>query len=454
MDYDRGIMNPGSNLGQVYVEMTNFDAPGRRNGFEVVKEARNFLQLIPGVQALTIKHIHSGPPIGAPIEIGLRGEALGILYLLTQELKDYLRSVDGVKHIKDDYKPGKWEMRVKVKEDNAAIYYLDVATIALAVRTSIGGTEVNEIREGKDEIDIIVKLQDKFRNNIDYIKNIKVGNILGELIPLTNVATLSWERGLSAINRQDQRRTVTVSAEVDTDIITSSEANRLVADFFGDLSLRYPGYSLLLGGEHEEQRESIRSLTRAFLVAILLIYLILGNLFKSFFQPLIVMFAVPLGFIGVVVGHVVMDEVFGIFSLIGAVALAGIVVNDSLILVDFVNKARLRGASRWRSILWSGKIRLRPILLTSVTTMAAVSTLAFKRSGEGAFLAPMAISIVWGLLFATSLILLVVPVLCAISDDVIKGFHYLTAKSGWFRGSDEVYGADTAQAQTGNQSQT
>jgi len=443
-DYDRGIVNPGTNMGQLYVELTDFDTPGRRNGFEVLKEARSLLQFVPGVQSLTLTHVHGGPPIGAPIEIGIRGEEYRVLYRLGQEVKDYLRSVEGVKDIKDDYKPGKWEMRVKVKEDKAAIYHLDVATIALAVRTSIGGTEVNEIREGKDEIDLIVRLQDKFRNNIDYIKNIKVGNRFGMLIPLTNVATIRWERGLAAINRQDQRRTITVSAQVDTDIITSNEANGLVADFFADLSLRYPGYSLRLGGEHEEQQESIQSLIRAFLVAILLIYLILGNLFKSFFQPLIVMFAIPLGFIGVVVGHVVMDEVFGILSLIGAVALAGIVVNDSLILVDFMNKARLRGASRWRSILWSGKVRLRPILLTSITTMAAVSTLAFKRSGQDAFLAPMAISIVWGLLFATLLILLVVPVLCALSDDVIAGFHYLRVKSGWFRGSDEEYGEDTS----------
>ena len=134
------------------------------------------------------------------------------------------------------------------------------------------------------------------------------------------------------------------------------------------------------------------------------------------------MFAIPLSFIGVVIGHIVMGEVFGLLSVIGLVALSGIVVNDSLILVDFVNKARIRGWSRWRSILWGGKVRFRPIILTSLTTIVAVSTLAFKQTGQDAFLAPMAISIVWGLLFGTVLILLIVPSLCAISDDIIRGF--------------------------------
>ncbi len=444
-DYHRGIMNPGTNLGQIYVELKDFDAPGRRNGFLVLKELRDKLQFIPGAQSLTVKEVNWGPPVGAPIEIKIRGKDYEILNRITQEVKQYLSTIEGIKDIKDDYKPGKWEMRIKVKEDKAAIYDLDVATIALAVKTSIGGTKANEIREGKDEIDLIVKLQENFRNNIEYIKNLKIENQFGELIPLNNVAEIDWEMGLTAINRKDQRRTITVSAEVDTDIITSNEANRLIAEHFADLSLRYPGYSLSFGGEHEEQQESIRSLIRAFIVAILLIYLILGNLFKSFFQPFMVMFAIPLGFIGVVVGHLVMGEVFGILSLIGSVALAGIVVNDSLILVDFINKSRRQGWSRWRSILWSGKVRLRPILLTSITTMAAISTLAFKRTGQDAFLAPMVISIVWGLLFSTILILLIIPCLYAISDDLMEVIFNSTKRVSWLRKKDNIELAEDKQ---------
>ena len=241
LNYDTGILTSGSNRGQIYAELTDFEVLGRRNGFDVLRDMRQRLKNVSGVQSLTIKEQNWGLPIGAPIEIAVRGKDYEIVYQIAQELKRYLNIINGVKDVKDDYQPGKWEMRVEILGDKAAIYNVDVATIALALRTSIGGTEVSEIRDGKDEIDLIVKLKEQYRTDVDYIKNIKVENAFGRLIPLSNVVNIGWEQGLSTINRKDQRRTITVTAQVDTDVITSSRANGLLLEQFSDLRDTLPG---------------------------------------------------------------------------------------------------------------------------------------------------------------------------------------------------------------------
>ena len=204
---------------------------------------------------------------------------------------------------------------------------------------------------------------------------------------------------------------------MDTDVITSGQLTAKVKKFFKTVSKRYPGYTLSFGGEREEQMKSVSSLLRATVMAILIIYLILGTLFKSFLQPLVVMSAIPFSLIGVIVGHKIMGEPIGILSLIGLAALTGIVVNDSLVMVDFINQARKRGAPRWLSVLRSSFVRFRPVVLTSLTTIFGLSTLAFKTTGQAAFLAPMAISIVFGLVFSTILTLIIIPCLYAILDD-------------------------------------
>jgi len=205
---------------------------------------------------------------------------------------------------------------------------------------------------------------------------------------------------------------------VDKEVITSTEANRQVRDAFADVPVRYPGYELLYGGENEQQMESLASLGRATALAVLLIYLILGTLFRSFVQPLVIMCTVPFAIVGVVVGHMVMMQPLGLLSLIGLAGLTGVVVNDSLVLVAFVNSARRAGTNRWYSVVRAARYRLRPILLTSITTILGLLTLSFQTRGQAAYLAPMAISIVWGLAFATILTLVMVPCVLSILDDI------------------------------------
>jgi multidrug efflux pump subunit AcrB len=217
-----------------------------------------------------------------------------------------------------------------------------------------------------------------------------------------------------------QKRSINVTADVVPEEITSNRVNQLLMEEFDDLSQRYPGYALVFGGEFEDTNESVASMVRAFMVSIILIYVILGGLFRSFVQPLIVMFSVPFAFIGVVLGFFVLREPLGMFSIIGTIALSGIVVNDSLILIDFINRKRAEGLGEMESILEAASMRLRPILLTSITTILGLLPMAIGLFGVDRFLKPMAIAIACGLTFSTVLCLILIPCVYRIFDDFSK----------------------------------
>ncbi len=419
LDPETNRIKTGSHLGQVYVELADFDTPDRRNGYEVLSEMREKIVGITGLKSLKVEAIQGGPPVGAAVEMKIRGEDLGQLQKISDEVLYFLEGIPGVRDIRDDYARGKKEIQFQVDPERAALYGLDTAAVAAAVRASFHGETVTRIRRDDETIDIVVKFAEPTRNNLRALDQLKVASPTGVLVPIKSVAVPKLYEGVNAINRKDHRRTVTVLADVDTDIITSREVVKKIEAEFGNLDRRVPGYDFHFGGETEEQRKSMRSLLKAFTITALIIYTILGGLFKSFLQPVIVMFAVPFGIIGVIIGHFVMGQSLGLLSLIGVVALSGIVVNDSLLLVDFINKAREKGTRRWRSIVVSGRIRMRPILLTTLTTVLGLAMLSFQTTGQAGYLAPMAISIVWGLLFATGLTLFLVPALFAIGDDLL-----------------------------------
>ncbi len=425
IDHKTGASEDGSHLAQVTVETTHFDTKGRRNGFEIMADVRRRLTGLTGISRLEVSDIAGGPPVGSPVEVRVRGEKFKTLRLIAEQIKAYLRSLPGVVDIKDDFNPGKREIIVRPYLQKALRLGLTADQIALATRTSFGGTKASDIRRGRDEIDIVVKLAQRFRDNPSFVHQIKIKNQKGKLVPFRAVADRVFVRGLSTVKRYERKRAITITANVNKAVTTSNKVNRLLMAKFTDLETRHPGYDLAFGGEHEEQQESLQSLFAAFLVALLLIFIILGALFRSYSQPFVVLFSLPFGFIGVVIGHLVMDITFGLLSLLGLVALCGVVVNDALVLVDFVNSSRRRGGGRWMSIIRSGTLRLRPIILTSVTTILGLSTLMFKTSGQAGFLAPMAISLCWGLAFATLLTLYLVPCVLAINDDFRLMFLWL-----------------------------
>jgi len=417
-DISTGRVTNGSNLGMIYFELASFDDPKRRNGYVVLNDFRGRLSGITGYESLRVIETQGGPPVGRPVEVKVRGEDVEVLRTVAREIQDYLHTLPGVYDVASDDVPGKQELTVGVDEDRAALYGLNAAGIARTVRIAFDGEKVSEIRRGNDTLDVMVRYAAAFADRPQHLGEVRLWSPKSGWVPLSSVARVELTQGPAAIVRKDRQRTILVTAGVNNDVITSTEANGKLREHFADVPTRFPGYELVFGGENERQMESLYSLGRASVLAVLLIYLILGTLFRSFIQPLVIMSTVPFAFIGVVVGHLVMMQPLGLLSLIGLAGLVGVVVNDSLVLVAFVNDARRRGASRWLSLVRSARHRLRPILLTSVTTILGLLTLSFQTRGQAAYLAPMAISIVWGLAFATVLTLVMVPCVMAILDDI------------------------------------
>ena len=240
----------------------------------------------------------------------------------------------------------------------------------------------------------------------------------GQRIFLRDVAHLETAVGTSKIRRDDQKRAVTVLADIDTRKANVYQVTERLKRKFSDVGSRFPGYRVVVKGERQELEESLASIPQISVIALLLIYFILGSLFKSFIQPFIVIATIPFAVDGVLIGHVIMREPLSFLSMMGLIALAGIVVNDSLILVDFINRARTEGVPRDEAILASGVARFRPVLLTTLTTVGGLIPLAFFATGQAKFLSPMAISVVWGLSFATILTLFLIPCMYAMVDDL------------------------------------
>jgi multidrug efflux pump len=419
-DIATGRSTQGSNLGMIYFELAHFDDPDRRNGYVVLNDFRQRLTGITGYESLRVIETQGGPPVGRAVEVKVRGDDVAVLRTIAREIQDDLSRTPGVFDVASDDVLGKQELTVRVDEDRAALYGLNAAAIARVVRIAFEGEEVSEIRRGNDTLKVMVRHAGGYADRPQELDQVRLWSPAAGWVPLTSVARVELAQGPSAILRKDRKRTILVSAAVNKEVITSTEANRLVKAHFADVPRRFPGYELVYGGENERQMESLYSLAKASALAVLLIYLILGTLFRSFVQPLVIMSTVPFAFIGVVVGHLVMMQPLGLLSLIGLAGLVGVVVNDSLVLVAFVNSARARGASRWISVVRSARHRLRPILLTSVTTILGLLTLSFQTRGQAAYLAPMAISIVWGLAFATVLTLVMVPCVLSILDDIAR----------------------------------
>ncbi len=406
----------GSYVGQLWIELTEhgYEKIGAEN---IINDLRDKTSLIPGPTSITFTELHGGPPTGSAVAVEIRGEDFDVLRKLSEQIKVELGKIEGVKDIDDNFRVGKDEIRVVVNEHRARSLGLDVATVAAEIRHAFSGGDAGNIRRGDKKIDIIVKYADEFKNS-DYLMNFSVPNLSGERIPIKAFSDIVYGEGILRIYHSEKERNITVTADVVKEKITSGAVNKLLIEKFGTVSKEFPGVTFKYGGEYEDTQESLDSMVRAFWLAIFLIYVILAALFRSFVQPVIILFTIPFSFIGVVAGLFIMDIELSLLAVIGIVALVGIVVNDSLVLVDFINRARESGMSLYDSVLESGKTRLRPVILTSLTTIGGLGPMAFGLGGSEPYLAPMAISIVWGLTFATVLTLLIIPCLYMIVEDI------------------------------------
>ncbi|MFQ6018202.1 MAG: efflux RND transporter permease subunit, partial [Kiloniellaceae bacterium] len=363
-------------------------------------------------------------PGGPAIEARVVGETIPVLRTLAEQVKGFLRGIPGVQDVRDDFSEGKEEVQITLRPEARALG-LDLGQIARQVQQAFLGVEASTIQRRDEDVPIVVRFPQAARRNLETVAGMKLTLPSGERVFLRDVARLETAIGTSKIRRDDQKRTITVLADVDTQEANAYQVAAQLKRKFADVGSQFPGYRVVIKGERQEAEESLAALPQISLIALLLIYFLLGSLFKSFSQPLIVMAAIPFALDGVVIGHLLMGEPLSFLSMMGLVALAGVVVNDSLILVDFINRARHEGMPRDEAILQSGVARLRPVLLTTITTVGGLMPLAFFASGQARFLSPMAISVVWGLSFATILTLILIPCLCAILDDLKAGARRL-----------------------------
>ena len=416
----RGGMNrnSGTHLGEVTVDLTDLNERSRM-GSAVADELRGLLGEITGIRAMNIEESREGPPVGKPVQVRVIGDNFDTLQEISGRIKDYLRGTEGVEDVIDSFPPGKDEVRPILDLEKIAAMGLDVRTIATEIRGAFEGLEATRVYDGNEELEVMVKYDADSRASLANLADMQFATPQG-MVPFSNVARLERRPGVASITHYLEKRTINVTADVIPEIITSTRVNQMLMEEFSDIETQYPGYSLTFGGEFEDTQESVASMFQAFTVSVILIYVILGGLFRSFVQPVIVMFSVPFAFIGVILGFFLLNEPLGLFSIIGTIALAGIVVNDSLIMIDFINRKRREGLGEIDSILEACSIRLRPILLTSITTVLGLLPIGIGLFGVDEFLKPMAISIGFGLFFSTFLCLLLIPCVYRIFDDLSK----------------------------------
>ena len=371
---------------------------------------------IPGVRELTLSdgdNFGGGPPIS----FRLSGENFMALERAAAELEQKLAEYEGVFEINNSSNTGGQEIKLSIKPEAEALG-LTQSTLGRQVRQAFYGEEAQRIQRGKDELKVMVRYPENDRRSIADLENMRIRTPAGDEVPFEAVADISFGKSYSSIRRLDRARTVTVSANIDPDIVEPGEIIREISeDFIPGLLSRHAGVRFGLEGASQEEQEFLANLTVASIAALFLIYALIAIPLHSYSQPLVIMSVIPFGLIGAVIGHIVMGKAISMFSLFGLVALAGVVVNDSLIMVDFINKARESGVPLKQAVIDSGTRRFRAIILTSFTTAAGLMPIMLETSVQAQYMIPMAISLSYGILFATAITLFLIPSLYMLQTD-------------------------------------
>ena len=397
-----------SNVAEVSLRLTD---PEIRDlpAIEVERAWRERVGPVAGARELTFSSILID--LGAPVQVELSHPDTAMLNAAVPAFTDRLVRIAGVTEVRDDRGRGKRELELELKPA-ARTLGITLDDLARQVRGAFFGNEVYRLQRGRDEVRVYVRLPESERNTLADLRDYRIRTPTGGEAPLSEVADVSFGVASSTINRIDGRRIVTVTADVDAAVITGQEVNtEITSAILPELQAQYPGLRYGFGGEQRQQTLAFEGIARGFLLALLAIYALLAIPFRSYLQPLVVMASIPLGLVGAAIGHLIMGLDLGMLSMFGLVGLSGVVVNDSLVLIDFINERHRSGLPMSEAIVQGAKVRFRPIMLTSVTTFLGVSPIILERSTQAQFLSPMAVSLGFGILFATFIIMLAVPAL-------------------------------------------
>ena len=432
--FDFGTQSGSSNESRVTIDFEDRHLRSQ-SSFKTLDEIKENITGIPGAR-IEVDRPQEGPPTGMAVEIQIKGENFNVLEEQSNKIQDLIENVPGISRLNDNYEKGRPELRIRIDREKAALFGLTTQEIANTIRTAVNGNHTSDYRVGTDEYDITVRFSKDYRKNYSDLLNLTVF-YEGAHYPLANFAKVDFTSGLSSVNHVDNERVVTITADA---------FGRSSAEVLADVKAKLkdyqlpPGYSMTFAGQDVEQEKASEFLSRAFLIAILLIFFVLVTEFNSVTLPFVIMISVLLSFFGVFFGLLVTFKPFGIIMTgIGIISLAGVVVNNAIVLIDYVEKLRSWGMEKMDAIVQGGKTRLRPVLLTAITTILGLIPLTaginidfiglfkgdfskFIQFGveSSQWWSGMGVAVIFGLFFATALTLIIVPVLYSMMSDLFK----------------------------------
>ena len=409
--FDQGALS-----GQLIIELTKGETRDL-NDKQMQEIWRKYIREIPGLRSL-ILGAPGGPGGGSDLSFEFSSDDIQELQNITLELKSYLQAYNGITEVNDSFSGGSDEIQLSIKPQAEALG-ISLSQLAQQVRYGFYGAEAQRLQREDEEVKVMVRYPKDERNSVGNLENMRVRAPNGDDIPFNQVANINLAEGYASIIRVDGSRSITVNSKVNKDIVDPSEVSSdVVKNIIPEMLERYPNVVFKLQGNSREQGEAITSLINGFVFALLVIFALMAIPLKSYSQPLIIMSVIPFGLVGAIIGHLILGKAVSVLSICGIIALAGVVVNDSLIMVDFVNRARKEGAQLKDAVLNAGTQRFRAIILTSLTTFMGLLPIVFEKSLQAQIVIPMAISLAFGILFATIITLLLVPSLYLILDDI------------------------------------
>lgn len=409
----------GSLGGQVFAELSKGESR-EVTDTEIQRRWREFMPEIPGVKTLNF-NAPGGPGGGSDLSFEFSSSDITQLELISKDVKAALAEYNGVSDINDTFAGGADEIQLQLKPQAEALG-ITLQQLGQQVRYGFYGAEVQRVQRDDEEVKVMVRYPREERNSIGHLETMRVRSPAGQDVPFEQVADIELGKGYDSIIRVDGQRSVTVSAAVDKDIAEPNEVTmEMITRVIPEIMKKYPRVEFKLQGNSREQMEAMTSLAQGLLFALFAIYALLAIPLRSYTQPLIIMSVIPFGIVGAILGHLMLGHAVSVLSICGIIALSGVVVNDSLIMVDFVNRARQEGHRLMDAAISAGTQRFRAIILTSLTTFMGLVPIMFERSLQAQVVIPMAISLAFGILFATVITLLLVPSLYVILDDIKNG---------------------------------
>ena len=407
---------PRTDIGRVVFEIV---PPEERTldvtSADLVREWRQRIGSVPGAKEVSFRAEIGGG--GSPLDVQITGPDFVALRTLAAQVRERLETYPGVFDVTDSFEDGKEEIRLRIRPE-AELLGITLDDLARQVRHAFFGFEAQRIQRGREEVRVYVRYPEGERRSLENLDSMRIRTPAGVEVPFAEVAQAEYGRGFAQIRRVDRNRTINVTADVNKETADIEAIKRDINEFLGEAVRAWPGVSFTLEGEAREQRESFGSLGYGLMFVLFTIYALLAIPFRSYLQPLIVMSVIPFGAAGAMLGHMIMGMNLTIMSLMGMLALTGVVVNDSLVLVDYINKRRAEGMPLLEAVSTAGIARLRPVMLTSLTTFAGLTPLIFEKSTQAQFLIPMAVSLGFGILFATFITLLLVPLNYLVLEDL------------------------------------